>query len=243
MEKNAAAGLREVVWMAGVAFCIKLLLIPAYHSTDFEVHRHWLAITASLPVNQWYLDETSPWTLDYPPFFAWFEYALSFLARLTDPLIVNLTLGLNYDAPSVVFFQRGSVICSDLVLFLGAQRFCRSHPLNMQRLVYLAIFFSPGLFIVDHIHFQYNGFLLGILLLSLSYLQDGDDLVGGTAFAILLCFKHLFAFGVPVYFVYLLRHYCHDLTKFLKLGASVISVVLAAFGPFVYYGQVQALAP
>ena len=38
---------------------------------------------------------------------------------------------------------------------------------NIQRLISASLFLHPGFLIVDHIHFQYNGFLFGILLLSI----------------------------------------------------------------------------
>ena len=48
----------------------------------------------------------------------------------------------------------------------------------------------------------------GILLYSILLIEQQQDLAAGALFALLLNLKHLFAYLAPIYFVYLLRHYC-----------------------------------
>lgn len=168
--------------------------------------------------------------LDYPPFFAYFEKLLSIPASFIDPRIVDVN-NLNYDAWSVIAYQRTTVILSELVLAAALLRsvvhstLCnlsltdpfyrfvrRAVDPGMQRIISISLFLHPGFLIVDHIHFQYNGFMFGILLWSIIMAQDvryqlhfgcyisshistqGNKLASGVLFAILLNFKHIYMY-------------------------------------------------
>lgn len=242
----------SIAQCAVVATAFKLLLFPAYKSTDFEVHRNWLAITNSLPVQKWYYEKTSEWTLDYPPFFAYFEWALSQCAKLVDPAMVQVK-NLEYDSWQTIYFQRASVIVTELVLVYALHLFVQSAPSAYKRPSHaaaLSILLSPGLLIIDHIHFQYNGFMYGILILSLVLARKKSTiLLSGFLFAALLCFKHIYLYLAPAYFVYLLRAYCLgpksmfsiQFGNSIKLGTGIIAIFGAAFGPFASWGQIPQL--
>ncbi|XP_026491349.1 probable dolichyl pyrophosphate Glc1Man9GlcNAc2 alpha-1,3-glucosyltransferase [Vanessa tameamea] len=224
----------------------KLFFMPLYRSTDFEVHRNWLAVTNNRTIDQWYYDETSEWTLDYPPFFAWLEYGLSHIAKVFDPEMVKLE-NLNYASDMTVLFQRLSVIVLDFVFIYGTKS-CSQLLNEGNLLVFILLVTNPGLLMVDHIHFQYNGFLFGILLLSISNMITSNFIATAFWFAVLLNFKHIFLYVAPVYVVYMLRAYCFtvssndgvhtpwysfSLTNLIKLALTVISVFCLSFGPFI----------
>uniref|UniRef100_K1QH83 Alpha-1,3-glucosyltransferase n=1 Tax=Magallana gigas TaxID=29159 RepID=K1QH83_MAGGI len=223
--------MREV-WQVSLAVsCIKLLLIPSYHSTDFEVHRNWLAITFSRPIEQWYYEKTSEWTLDYPPFFAWFEHFLAKVAYYFDRDMLNVE-NLNYASEATVLFQRLSVIVTDFILVLAVKNNCLL-PLTL-----------------SHIHFQYNGFMFGILIWSMTCMLQDQFIWSALWFAVLLNFKHIYLYIAPAYFIYLLRNYCFKATggslqwssfspfRLITLGFVVIYVFALSFGPFIYLKQV-----
>ncbi|KAM6172756.1 dolichyl pyrophosphate Glc1Man9GlcNAc2 alpha-1,3-glucosyltransferase isoform 3-T3 [Erethizon dorsatum] len=250
-------------WFSSLALgvtLLKCLLIPTYsHSTDFEVHRNWLAITHSLPLSQWYYEATSEWTLDYPPFFAWFEYVLSHVAKYFDQEMLNVH-NLNYFNSRTLLFQRFSVIFTDVLFVYAVHECCKcvdgrkaSKELTEKPKFILSVLllWNFGLLIVDHIHFQYNGFLSGLMLLSIARLFQKRHMEGAFFFAVLLHFKHIYVYVAPAYGIYLLRSYCFTASKpdgsvrwnsfsfirLISLGLIVFLVSALSLGPFLALNQ------
>jgi alpha-1,3-glucosyltransferase len=214
-----------------------------YKSTDFEVHRNWLAITYSLPFHEWYKEARNIWTLDYPPFFAYFEYALSLIAQFVDPNMLSVDK-MNYESYGTILFQRASVIIiSDLVLALCVYYSLRTTPANLVKGLIITLF-SSALFVVDHIHFQYNGMMLGMLVLSAVLIEEGRFLLGAFLFSFLIFFKHIYLYAAPVFFVYCLGRFVvgktDGLFNFFKLATVVVSVALIALVPLIVSDQLPA---
>ena len=209
--------------------CVKVLLFPSYRSTDFEVHRNWLAITHTLELQHWYFEATSEWTLDYPPFFAYFEWLLSQLAARVDARVVAID-SLGYASDAAVAFQRASVIATELLLYLatwyylcaprGAPAHDDKNTQNTHVTVLALVLLNAGLLLVDHVHFQYNGLVIGLLVLCLALARDGRHVLCALAFSALVLLKHLFLTLAPVFSVYLLVHYCAVPGQFVVADAG-----------------------
>lgn len=247
-------------------FAVKFLLIPCYFSTDFDVHRNWLSITNKLPISQWYTDSTSEWTLDYPPFFAWFEYGLSRIAEYFDSAMLNVQSE-PYRSESAVRFQRVTVIFSDIWYLLACIRMAKfiqkssSFPVGRSGAVFgvtsVLLICNVGLLLVDNIHFQYNGFLSGFLLLSIVSVLEERYICGTFWYLVLVNFKHIYLYLAPAYLAVYLRNFCvtdrsrrTNLLRLLKsvslrrtmyLLLTMIGVFAVSFGPVLYYGQLRVV--
>lgn len=137
--------------------------------------------------------------------------------------------------PVCVVYLRSTVLLGDFLLWWGAWQVAVvatttttatqghfPHPWSL----FLLLVLHPAFLWLDHIHFQYNGLLLGLWMLSLASLLRGRPFSGSSSnqrsyyavhvwhgaaavsFALLLTLKHLYLPLALWYTVYLLCRYC-----------------------------------
>ena len=213
---------------------------------DFHVHRNWLALTNTLPVNQWYTDTTSAYPLDYMPLFAWLEWVLSQFASLFDPEMLIIEQRAN-NSKATRNFLMGSVVFLDLSMAFGiwiCSRALRLDERSKGRLAFF-IFTNAGQYYVDYVNFHYTGITIGFLLASFGCMLMGNCFKSAALFVLAINLNQTCLFLSPVYFIYLLTSYCDPWKQSPKeclynlscLALIVITGFAVAFAPFVWLGQ------
>ena len=107
-----------------------------------------------------------------------------------DPLLLKISAE-PISNSNIVLFQKTTVIITDFVLLLGVYFLSKTLALKEKNcLIFSALTIGNfGLFLVDHIHFQYNGILLGFSLLFLAAFLSDRLKTAACIFTFMLHFK------------------------------------------------------
>ena len=139
--------------------------------------------------------------------------------------------------------MRLSVVAADILVFIPAA-FMFSSP--SQRTV-VTLLSYPGLIIIDHGHFQYNGISLGLALAAVALLTRGRHLLGAALFVAALNYKQMELYHALPFFFYLLgvcrqqRTVTQKLVKLVTIGVTVIVTFALIWAPFLQLGPASVV--
>eukprot|EP00761_Pharyngomonas_kirbyi_P002794 gb/GECH01002798.1/.p1 GENE.gb/GECH01002798.1/~~gb/GECH01002798.1/.p1 ORF type:complete len:559 (+),score=72.78 gb/GECH01002798.1/:1-1677(+) len=199
---------------------------PPMHG-DFEAQRHWMEITVSLPLNEWYYNSTDNnleyWGLDYPPLTAYHELILGLIGKTMLPEMIALHSSRGLETENIRLFVRTSVIIGDALVFIPA-------ALLLVRAVYgssisgaeaLAVasyvLWHPALIIIDHGHFQYNGICLGLCFLGIYFGIRRQHFLGAFFFTLALNYKQIALYYSLPFFAFMLGSLLKRSSMFSRL--------------------------
>lgn len=241
---------------------------------DYEAQRHWMEITTSLPISDWYRqtehNDLMYWGLDYPPLTAYVSCLFGKIAEVLCPDLVALHSSRGNEELLGKLYMRGTVMVCDVLVIIPAILLLtrqvmqheninssstaknpsltirvdriRHHFLSLMNLI------SPGLLLIDHGHFQYNGVCIGLTLLACYFILLDYDIVGSVFFCLSLNFKQMSLYYALVFFCVLLRK-CFigknneyatitaAAKKLVVLGITVIFTFSVLWYPFCIYAD------
>ncbi len=214
---------------------------------DFEAQRHWMELTAALPVSQWYSYDLPYWGLDYPPLTALHSLALGLVGLKVVPESFAFESSRGAEDASTRQFMRASVVVSDLLVYIPATVLFvllqhESGKEHETRRVLLWSLLQPALLLVDHGHFQFNGVCLGLVALAVLLVTNEHQLIGSMCFVLALNFKHMALYYAPCFFFFLLsrnlsfRDLAGSTLRIAKIGAVVAATFVLLWLPFIVSG-------
>ncbi|KAL2022673.1 hypothetical protein VTK56DRAFT_4754 [Thermocarpiscus australiensis] len=202
---------------------------------DYEAQRHWMEVMTQLPVSQWYFHDLQWWGLDYPPLTAYHSWLCGTIGSLINPSWFALFSSRGLHDPTLKIFMRATVIVSEYLVYVPAvvvfvRRFSRlSGVTNWSASVALvAILMQPATILIDHVHFQYNTVMLGLVVASMSSMLAGRNLWSAVFFVAALGFKQMALYYAFSVFAYLLGSCVFPRINIARLVA-IAAVTAASF--------------
>jgi alpha-1,3-glucosyltransferase len=202
---------------------------------DYEAQRHWMEVTTQLPISQWYFHDLEWWGLDYPPLTAYHSWVLGKIGGSINPKWFALHTSRGLEDDTLKIFMRATVIVSEYLIYIPAavifvRRFSRSYGVHTwdASVALLAILMQPSTILIDHVHFQYNTVMLGLVLASMSSMLAGRLLWGSVFFVLALGFKQMALYYAPAIFAYLLGVSLIPKIRFFRL-LSIAVITLISF--------------
>ncbi|XP_013384169.1 dolichyl pyrophosphate Man9GlcNAc2 alpha-1,3-glucosyltransferase isoform X2 [Lingula anatina] len=213
---------------------------------DYEAQRHWMEITVNLPPKEWYFNSSANdlqyWGLDYPPLTAYHSWLCGMIAKFINPEWVALYSSRGVDNPTHKLFMRSTVLVADFLVFFPAvfAYFLYTDKIKFDKdrtIAILCCFLYPGIILIDHGHFQYNGISLGLTVLAVVFLSTDHDLLGSMAFSLALNYKQMELYHAMPFFCYLMGKCLtaekeNWFFKLAKIGIVVISTFFLCWLPF-----------
>ncbi|KAG6141641.1 hypothetical protein E4U28_002964 [Claviceps purpurea] len=178
---------------------------------DYEAQRHWMEITTQLPISQWYFHDLQWWGLDYPPLTAYHSWVMGKIGGRIEPAWFVLFSSRGSDDPTLKIFMRATVLVSEYIIYVPAvvvfaRRYSRLSGVSTwtSSVALVAILMQPATMLIDHVHFQYNTVMLGLVLASINSMLAERYKWAAVFFVAALGFKQMALYYAFSVFAYLL---------------------------------------